>query len=519
VRKALPYVPVLAALLILLPGEIGAGMGMLGVPLPARVMTALQPIRLGARDFWGDEIGTVLAAREPLDRIITGQALDFHPPLYYVLVHFWMKLVGCGEAAVRVPSVLFALGTVALLSRLGAAAGGSRVARWVPTLGAFYPVLVMFSRMARYYSLVALLATLSCLLFWRVFRDGARRHVIGYVAAALALAYTNYLSICLVAAQLVVALVWGGRRRFWLSVCLGLVLGYAPWIGVALSQAGMLASRAEIATPVSGVGGMIVRGVYPLYVLALGETLFPWRYTIVAPGLLLVGVTGIAGLRCSRRLRLGAGTMVAGALALGVLVACTVARTVPPAYLPSRMLFLAPTVLVLIALGVTCLGRRGWIIGAALVFVWFCSILNYYRGQDFHNPVYLIPWKEIVLHLRSSIRHTDAVVSTPEYPFLFYKGDDMEVTLLDTHNFASVQTELRSSDCPRLWVLSRERADPTVASALRPFWQWLKHRYRRIKTYNYVVEDARSVRLKKTLLGRPVSASKVSLALYVLREG
>ncbi len=516
-KRALCYAPLLVALLLLLPGEAVLTLEGIGLPIPESAQQFFQQARLGSRDFWGDEIGTVLAAQEPFRRVISGEALDFHPPLYYLLIHFWMKVFGTSEAAVRVPSVLFGLLLVGIVAHMARDIGGPRVAQWGALLGACYPVLVMFSRMARYYSMVGALAALSSLLFWRVLRRRSPAYLAAYVAVGLALAYTSYLALCLLAAQVLVGIVWGGRRRLWLAACLLLAVGYVPWLGVAFSQAGSLAGRGEVATAVSGIVGAASRAMYPLYVFAVGETLYPWRFFLTLPGLALVGGIATAGFAQSREDSVGAGTIAAVGFGLSVLIASTVARAVPPVYLPSRMLFLAPVLVLLFALGIKRLKRWGLPAGVAILLVWCYSISNYYRGSDFHNPVYLVPWRQIVEELRASLEPSDVVVATPEYPFLFYKGDDIEVLLLHGDSAERVRHRLVEMDCPRLWVLTRERADPLIVSATGPFWHWLSVRYRRVHTLNYLAEDPRSVRLKRVLLRRPVNATSLSLALFVKR--
>jgi hypothetical protein len=518
VKRLLVFAPVIVAALVLLPGETGLLAQAIGVPMPDAIRRAIEAVRLDARDFWGDEIGTVLAAQEPLARILNGRALDFHPPLYYLLMHFWIRGFGSDEAVVRVPSVLFGLLLIVVLVRFAQETVGARAWRWAGAFAAVYPPLIMFSRMARYYSMVGFLAALSCLFFWRMLRRFSWRHMIYYVLAGLGLAYTNYLALGLLASQLVVGLIWGSSRRRWVLTGVVIVAGYAPWVGVAFAQAGALAGRGEVATAVSGLGGLASRVAYPLYALSLGETVFPWRLWVVAPALPLVATLAVAGLIQSRREAIRAGVVVACTFVLAVVVASTVARAVPPVYLPSRMLFLAPVLLLVLALGVKHLGTWGRPAGCLVIAVWCYSVSNYYRGSDFHNPVYLIPWRQIVAELRSSLEPGDGIVATPEYPFLFYKGDDMEVLLLHGDSVERVQRRVMAMEWPRLWVLTRERADPLVSSAPGPFWYWLSLRYSRVSTWNYVGEDPRSVRLKRALLRRPVNASSLSLALFVKRS-
>src|SRR3954463_670603 len=52
-------------------------------------------------DLWLDEALSVNIARLPVRAIPGAPRHDGAPPLYYVLLHFWMRLFGAGDFAVR----------------------------------------------------------------------------------------------------------------------------------------------------------------------------------------------------------------------------------------------------------------------------------------------------------------------------------------------------------------------------------------------------------------------------------
>ena len=59
--------------------------------------------------FWIDEGLSVGIANRPIGAIPHALREDGSPPLYYVLLHYWLKLAGNTEAGVRALSLLFAL--------------------------------------------------------------------------------------------------------------------------------------------------------------------------------------------------------------------------------------------------------------------------------------------------------------------------------------------------------------------------------------------------------------------------
>src|SRR6185436_1082752 len=47
-------------------------------------------------DLWADEALSVAIARLPVDRILSALRHDGAPPLYYLLLHGWMRVFGTG---------------------------------------------------------------------------------------------------------------------------------------------------------------------------------------------------------------------------------------------------------------------------------------------------------------------------------------------------------------------------------------------------------------------------------------
>ena len=73
-----------------------------------------SPLFYLTQSLWRDEAFSILAAQRPLAFIFNN--LGVEPPLYYFLLHFWMKLFGSGEIAARSLSFLgFALATVIVI--------------------------------------------------------------------------------------------------------------------------------------------------------------------------------------------------------------------------------------------------------------------------------------------------------------------------------------------------------------------------------------------------------------------
>ena len=73
---------------------------------------ALRLFHLGRQSLWTDEIAAVIVAGQSLIEVVfTIATRDVSPPLYYLILHFWMKL-GTSEFSLRLLSVLLAGGSM-----------------------------------------------------------------------------------------------------------------------------------------------------------------------------------------------------------------------------------------------------------------------------------------------------------------------------------------------------------------------------------------------------------------------
>ncbi|MDG4866011.1 hypothetical protein P8605_48455, partial [Streptomyces sp. T-3] len=117
-------------LLRLLLGVCTARPAVTAVLTPALVMLGLGLWGLDRGTMWRDESATFQVARRSLPEIwqLLGSVDAVHG-LYYVLMHLAVS-VHPGEVALRLPSVLAATATAALVAALGVRLARARVGLW-----------------------------------------------------------------------------------------------------------------------------------------------------------------------------------------------------------------------------------------------------------------------------------------------------------------------------------------------------------------------------------------------------
>lgn len=218
------------------------------VGLAVLVLTAVS-LALRVRSlhfhFWIDEGISVGIASHPLSQLPHLLREDGSPPLYYALLHVWMRLFGHGEVATHVLSLIPAVLAVPVAFGCAASLFGRRVGVCCAVLVAFVPFLTSYAQETRMYSLMALLSLLIAASFVHVFVYRRRRWLPLFVVSLATSLYTHnwalFLAVACFAAYLGCVYALPAERRGLLrdgAIGFGLVaLAYLPWLPTLLYQA------------------------------------------------------------------------------------------------------------------------------------------------------------------------------------------------------------------------------------------------------------------------------------------
>ncbi len=219
-----------------------------GVTVAALVLLASASALLRSEGLrvrlWLDEAISVGIASHPLREIPTLLERDGSPPLYYVILHGWMKLFGNGEVALHSLSLLFATALIPIAYWAGRSLFG-RGEGWIAAaLAATNPYLGVYSVETRMYTLLALLSLVSVTCFIHCFIFGRRKWLLLFVGALSLALYTHNWGLFLAFALGVTALLWlvraqqPRREMVWVAGSFAAVgLLYLPWLPTLLVQA------------------------------------------------------------------------------------------------------------------------------------------------------------------------------------------------------------------------------------------------------------------------------------------
>jgi mannosyltransferase len=195
--------------------------------------------------LWLDEALSVNIARLPVSDLLEALWHDGHPPLYYLLLHFWMEVVGESDVAVRALSGIISVATLPLAWVAGRRLAGAAGARWAVVALALSPFAVRYGTETRMYALIMFLVLAGYLLLTDALERPTWGRLGGLTLISGLLLLSHYWALYLVAAVGLVLVLRAWRRpadrastvRVTVAVAAGGLL-FLPWIGGFLYQAG-----------------------------------------------------------------------------------------------------------------------------------------------------------------------------------------------------------------------------------------------------------------------------------------
>ena len=200
-------------------------------------------IRLSGLDLqslWLDELYSVSACSYKFfDMISIWLLRDLHPPLYQLILFFWVKLAGNSEIMVRMPSVTAGIFTIIGIYFLSSKIFNRYVALSASILTSLSASAIVYSQEARPYSFLMLFSALSTLLLINAVKkistgELKSKDFIIYCIFCSLTAFTHYFGAGLIFFQLIyiifAALQYKNSIKPFILLSLALAFVFIPWL-------------------------------------------------------------------------------------------------------------------------------------------------------------------------------------------------------------------------------------------------------------------------------------------------
>jgi 4-amino-4-deoxy-L-arabinose transferase-like glycosyltransferase len=405
-RRAIPRVPDVRQPQFLERYPAWATTGAVLVVLVA--ISAYVRTRYISGQFWMDEAISTGIASHPLSAIPGLLRHDGSPPLYYVLLHFWIQIFGASESATHALSLLFGLLTIPVGLWAGWSLFGRRAGVMAAVLFSFSPFLTQYAGETRMYELMGLLGLIATASFVHGFVYRRRKYLIVFALAQAAMLYTH---------------AWG------IFYGIGAVLALIPVYLASDDRRGLVRD----AVMAFGGAGVLFLPWLPNFIYQASHTGAPWappprfgapvllsrdliggdRITI---GLLIVLVIGLAPLFTKRYRSTREGTVMWSLIVMPVatLLLAWLASQITPAFVSRYFAPVLAAILLLAAWGASRAGVVG-LVAIVLSVVFVIHISSY-------TPQYKSDMRDVGGEMAPLLHPGDLVVATqPEsVPLAWY---------------------------------------------------------------------------------------------------
>ncbi len=174
----------------------------------------LKFIYIDAQSIAGDEPFSIFHAQLNVSSIIDQLKQGNNPPLFEIILHYWIKLFGISAMSVRFLPLIFSTVTVLFIYKIGTTFFNLRIAITGSLLYTFSNYHLFFAHECRVYSLFVLLTTISMYAFLTLQKNrNSTKHLVLLIVSNIMLIYSHYFGFWVIFIQFFVTLLFKQNRK------------------------------------------------------------------------------------------------------------------------------------------------------------------------------------------------------------------------------------------------------------------------------------------------------------------
>lgn len=364
----------------------------------------LRLYRLGFHDLWYDEITTISYARYFRN--------NWNAPLYWLLMHFWIKACGISEFSLRFPSLIFSFLSVILVFNLGKEFFNKRVGIVASILIGLSPFHLWYAQEARDYSMVLFFATLSSYLLFKATKEKGFKLWLLFVLVSIMGIYTSYFYLLLFLAHGIYIIFNSQfKLRFKEIICFLIVmLAFLLHLPKFFSKFYFLSQ-----------GFWIFKPTWKSLIITLENFILGYNGTSVLYLIsdILAGIFLISAVWCMRKKELREKILFCIFLCFVPIIAAFIfSKVFFSIYLDRGLIIFSPYYYIILSLGIVSLFRKLKIpLLALFIFIVLIAVYGYFKDQmvmplEHHLGTYIKkPIKPITKFLTNAVEPKDDIVA------------------------------------------------------------------------------------------------------------
>jgi len=364
------------------------------------------------QSFWLDEGAQVLMSSKSLSFQWFGRTTgEFHPPLFYILIHFWLNL-GKSEWFLRLPSVIFGVATVYFAFLIGKRLFNEKLGILSAFFLAIAPYHVYYSQEARMYSLTPFLETASTFFL-------LEKKWFFYFLTITALLYTHYLGAFIVFFHAIWILFFQRQvfKQWFYSIVFSFLV-FLPWLSQFFKQFKSGINLVEILPGWAAVSSLAPAKAFPLTFIkfSLGRISFYNKTFYAAISAIIFLIYGFLFYQTFKRIQ-KQGLFLWGWLLIPLFLGFMTSFFIP-LFQPFRFLFAIVPFYLLLALGILAL-KKSWqkIFVGIVIFISLSSLFLYFSQARFQRE----DWRRVTRFIESQDPKNSVVIFEFSEPFAPYQ--------------------------------------------------------------------------------------------------
>ena len=386
---------------------------------------------LGAESIWLDEVSSIQCAEQSLSSII-GDAFETQssPPLYFIILHYWMLLFGTSEIAIRSLSAIFGILSIFLIYKVGCQLFNQKIgliSSFLLSISAFH---VIYSQEARPYSLFLFLTLLSFYFFISILKADNKRYYLGYLLANIILGYSFLFGFFIIISQIFYfALFWKKykhKRLKFAGAQICSVLAFIPLILLIMPRISQVSGGAMGSlswVPEPSISSMLQTLADYTGFGVIQILLLPIFFVLCLIGLFSIRKFG--GRWRVRFESVGENLLLLIWLCFPILIPFILSKLFNPVYVSRYTISALPALLILTAKGIGSLTNTK----VAYAIIAFIALLSILGLQQYYAEPYWEQWRETVDLIEHHAQADDVIIICASYtqkPFDHYYRGDLE---------------------------------------------------------------------------------------------
>jgi hypothetical protein len=187
-----------------------------------------------------DEPFTIYYSQAPFSSLFEMLKTENNPPLFFILMHFWIKVFGISAFSVRFLPLLFSTMTAPLIYMMGKRFFSNQAGLITSLIFTFSNYQLAFSHEARVYPLFSLLSCLSMFFFFSLIQNPGRRNSLYMlIIVNVLLIYSHFFGFYVIVIEALSCLIFSNmgkiRKPYFISLIITLSF-YLPYFPILLRR-------------------------------------------------------------------------------------------------------------------------------------------------------------------------------------------------------------------------------------------------------------------------------------------